>query len=285
MKKLYLSLLLLMAGLVSFAQRTIRTRVSINKPIANYYMTIGSYVDVDYTITNLGPDTIKASDTIMLRDSRHVIGKVTPFFYTVDIPPGSSIQLNSTVLGATWKVLYDTLYMSSYTGAKVSVLLDREDAKIEFPTMRKIYTPRFKDSSRYAWYVEITDIKSQGKINAITYASSGMGNSMDTAHIWTDGWPLSVLDVFSVSTEQIKVFPNPASSQISFEHNFTSGENAALYVVDLLGRVVKQQSLNKGSYYGLQQVTVDLNDVSAGTYFLRLQSGDKVQSAKFLINK
>ncbi|HTN16772.1 MAG TPA: T9SS type A sorting domain-containing protein [Chitinophagaceae bacterium] len=300
MKNIYLTLLVLLAAMGLQAQtRTITTTIRIDTPEHGKYHVLlpNQKIFTAYTITNLGPDSIRIGDTIFLHDSRSAKGKTFFRTYTVGVPVGSSIVLNHIVDGPTWPVLFDTVYAPSYpypTTDLVQTMFDANDKNIETEKTRKVYyhpfkRPESKDSARYAWYVEIVNIVPQGKIipgyNDIKFSANGMGNTLDTVHIWVLGYPLSVVDLFASSKTALSVFPNPANNQVSFHFDFNALQNpATVRVMDAMGRIVKQQELDRNNY-GTQKVDVDVSMLAPGSYFLRLDTDKEAMISKFLINR
>ncbi|MCZ4408941.1 T9SS type A sorting domain-containing protein [Cryomorphaceae bacterium 1068] len=74
----------------------------------------------------------------------------------------------------------------------------------------------------------------------------------------------------------LKVFPNPSSSSISFELN----ENAAqLTMIDITGKVVRQEFLNSG----LQRI--DISDLADGIYLIQVQADQSIYHGKVVVDK
>lgn len=281
MKKLYLSLLLMMTAGFSFGQRSIATQVNIAAPTTNTYLTQMGIFNPEYTITIMGPDALMPGDTILLHDSRNAPGTYYPLYYNVTLAPGTVITLNKVIEGPNWPVRYDSNAVSPYP-VQVRTLFKIDDKELQNPPARTNVTKRFKPATMYAWFMEVADIRSQGKINAITYLSSGLKNSMDTVHVITDGDPLSIVDVSVLSSRPLNMFPNPSSGNISFEHSFVAGSKTTVNVLDMFGRVVLQKDLSH--LIGMQKVDLDLNHLANNVYYLRLESGDEMYSGKFLLN-
>lgn len=300
MKNIYLTLLVLLAAMgVQAKTRTITTKIRIDTPVHGQYHVLlpNEKVFTAYTITNLGPDSIRVGDTIFLHDSRSAKGKTFFRTYTVPVPVGSSIVLNHIVDGPTWPVLFDTAYAPSYPYPitdLVQTMFEVTDKNIETEKTRKVYyhpfkRPESKDSARYAWYVEIVNIVPQGKIvpgyNDIIFAPNGMTNTIDTVHMWVLGYPLSVVDLFASSKASLNVYPNPANNLVSFNFDFNTLQSpAAVRVMDGMGRVVRQQELDRNTY-GTQKVDIDVSMLPPGSYYLRLDAGEQAMISKFLINR
>ncbi len=72
------------------------------------------------------------------------------------------------------------------------------------------------------------------------------------------------------------VFPNPASDKISLKLQDQQVRSGELQVYNLSGETVMQQTLTNGS--------IDIRSLAPGLYFLRLRSGEKLYSTRFLKN-
>jgi uncharacterized repeat protein (TIGR01451 family) len=111
----------------------------------------------------------------------------------------------------------------------------------------------------------------------------------NTAHIYFDFNPAVVTNTVSaqlalntgvnlVSMQDIKIYPNPTSSQLTVEIG-QGGQNAiiSIEIRDLLGQKVYllESALSK-------KVTIDLTDLSNGFYILRVNSETGQTTKKFL---
>ena len=76
------------------------------------------------------------------------------------------------------------------------------------------------------------------------------------------------IGIQEIHNQEIKIFPNPTSSQISIEMN--SFEKVEIF--SLSGVLVKISSQN----------TIDLSNLSKGVYFLKLTSGNKTNMEKII---
>ncbi len=78
----------------------------------------------------------------------------------------------------------------------------------------------------------------------------------------------------------IRVFPNPASEFVTVQLAGLSENTSA--VCELFG--LQGQSILKQKLTGNGSHKIDLNHVSPGVYFLRIQSSDQIQTTKLVIN-
>lgn len=80
----------------------------------------------------------------------------------------------------------------------------------------------------------------------------------------------------------VSIYPNPVSSQATI--NFELGENCnvSYQVFDLMGRMVMNQAVGRMAE-GEHQVNINVDNLSAGSYILRLNQGARNSSVKFLV--
>ncbi len=98
--------------------------------------------------------------------------------------------------------------------------------------------------------------------------------------------PLTVADLASInpyaygsqSNTSITLFPNPASDQLFLNANKSFEKGDRLKVIDRIGRIIQDVTLNEGS----QQVELSVGDLDAGIYMIQLQTGNAVQVKKFI---
>ena len=84
------------------------------------------------------------------------------------------------------------------------------------------------------------------------------------------------------SFTQVNVYPNPASGNAQFTFNMNANGNASYQIYDIAGRMVVNRNL--GFYTeGEHTVSFNVEELAHGTYIIRLQAGDKVNTAKFLV--
>lgn len=73
------------------------------------------------------------------------------------------------------------------------------------------------------------------------------------------------------------VYPNPASNWITLKSDSVPTLPTQLSIYDTLGRKVKEL---KYAYQNTQ--TIDVSNLAAGVYFLRVQNDERIQSIKFI---
>ena len=87
----------------------------------------------------------------------------------------------------------------------------------------------------------------------------------------------------AVENVTISMYPNPVSDQATVSFNLESNANVSYQVFDMTGRMV--MSKNVGQFgEGSHQVTINTENLSTGSYILRLNQGASSSSAvKFLV--
>jgi hypothetical protein len=92
-----------------------------------------------------------------------------------------------------------------------------------------------------------------------------------------------ISEVDNLNDFSYKLYPVPARTELNVNVTFEAKEKVRFQVVDITGRVMKQDvwMLNKG----LNTMKVDVNDLVDGQYIFLLKSNDKVIKEKFSIFK
>jgi len=79
--------------------------------------------------------------------------------------------------------------------------------------------------------------------------------------------------VMESETAELKIFPNPASSDITLELSSDDDEIAELRITDLLGRVIKSEEISLTN--GLQNIQMSLLQMPSGIYQVSVHSPEK----------
>jgi hypothetical protein len=106
----------------------------------------------------------------------------------------------------------------------------------------------------------------------------GDGNNFRIRKVCFNSCSAAGIQQLSGSNNQINIYPNPATTilQVSFSGN---SENSALVMTDVLGNTVKQTSFNT------QHLSLNINDIEAGVYFITVTSGTSVSTQKVVVSK
>ncbi|MGZ4056362.1 MAG: T9SS type A sorting domain-containing protein [Bacteroidia bacterium] len=81
--------------------------------------------------------------------------------------------------------------------------------------------------------------------------------------------------------QEINIYPNPATNQITLEFDLTETKNTTIEVKNVLGQTVKSIS-NIAFQKGTNKIEIDISDFTNGIYFLQLISEHRQLTAKFV---
>lgn len=122
---------------------------------------------------------------------------------------------------------------------------------------------------------------------------------------WDDGTWVQIADpnnswgadiamyIFSVTNDNISVnentfaagtlraFPNPATDKVNISYDLVDNFDVTIRVMDIQGRVVAE--MNQSQIAGEQSVELNTAELSNGTYFYSVQSGEAVMNGKFVV--
>ncbi len=93
-------------------------------------------------------------------------------------------------------------------------------------------------------------------------------------------YPLGIQQVEN-SGGQISIYPNPATNQISVAANFVHNENITTSIYAINGNLVSQAEIK----YTGESLTLDISDLDAGVYFLKISTKEYTTTKKFIISK
>jgi plastocyanin len=82
---------------------------------------------------------------------------------------------------------------------------------------------------------------------------------------------------------ELKAYPNPVQNNVKVETNLTDASRVQLSVVNMQGRILQQASYQDVS--GQQTLNLDMGGVSAGSYYLRLQTAGGQVARQLLIKQ
>ena len=80
----------------------------------------------------------------------------------------------------------------------------------------------------------------------------------------------------------LSMYPNPVSSQATLSFDLKESCNVSYQVFDMTGRMVMNQNMGRMSE-GEQQISINAENLSSGSYILRLNQGAKNNSVKFMV--
>ena len=92
----------------------------------------------------------------------------------------------------------------------------------------------------------------------------------------------SVPENSNVVNVNVSMYPNPVSSQATLSFDLKESCNVSYQVFDMTGRMVMNQNMGRMSE-GEQQININAENLSSGSYILRLNQGAKNNSVKFMV--
>ncbi len=88
------------------------------------------------------------------------------------------------------------------------------------------------------------------------------------------------LNEVAIWEPQIKMFPNPVSSNLQIEYTINNPSEVSMQIYSLSGNVVK--TITPSALKGENSINVPVNDLPSGAYFINLRDGNNQKSAKFI---
>ena len=85
-----------------------------------------------------------------------------------------------------------------------------------------------------------------------------------------------------VNNVTVSLYPNPVSSQATVSFELNESANVSYQVFDMTGRMVMNQNMGRMTE-GEHQINLNAENLSAGSYILRLNQGANNASVKFLV--
>jgi Secretion system C-terminal sorting domain len=80
--------------------------------------------------------------------------------------------------------------------------------------------------------------------------------------------------------ERFTIYPNPATEGINVYISLNNAENTIINVLDISGKVIK--TVNVGTVDGEKTVSISLEDISSGVYFIELVNSSNMKVKKFV---
>jgi len=130
-------------------------------------------------------------------------------------------------------------------------------------------------------------------IRKLTFAGGNMTVNKDTGSLTT--YALSnirylnftdlttgVSQTDKAGNSNIMLYPNPVNEQLQINYETLKTGNVQVEIVDLLGKVLYQQTLT--SQNGTNHAIIPVSQLSEGLYVFSLQSSDKIEIIKFIKN-
>ncbi|GLR15692.1 T9SS type A sorting domain-containing protein [Portibacter lacus] len=155
-------------------------------------------------------------------------------------------------------------------------------------------TPIFEAGETYALFAHWG---TQGSTSPLHLFATDVNTGTDL--FYSDGWfggftgsksaPIlrlqlelsSSIDELELSSNALKVYPNPATSLLNVELNLENSSNATITIADITGKVISYQNL---SNVQRDVVTLDVSTYVSGTYLARVATEEGTKTVKFIVD-
>ncbi len=122
--------------------------------------------------------------------------------------------------------------------------------------------------------LQVIDISDYSGESSVHFAFHYVGN--DGAAAYVDLFQVDeVTEVIDLDYSNISIYPNPANDIVTV----ANAENAEITIVNMLGQRVISQTANS------DRETINVSDLTDGTYIIRVESNDKVTTQKLNVVK
>lgn len=134
--------------------------------------------------------------------------------------------------------------------------------------------PISSTANDYFILVDIPGLDTNGTyyrtISTSGYDFQGLDFLVDTAKINPIPFNLVSVNNFSAIENEIKVFPNPASNNVSIQYNLKANALVKIELFDMVGKSVKLLLPETQQIIDTHKKSWQINDVSAGLYFIKM---------------
>lgn len=143
----------------------------------------------------------------------------------------------------------------------------------QLATNSNYLTSEYTSPTSTDWRLETVDLSSyQGMSNILIRfrATSGYGNNLFVDEINLTGTTYN--ETISLSND-IEIYPNPAQNSFFI----TNAQNSTIEIIDIAGQLVHSEQITDALHH------INLNNVSNGTYFVKIISKNQVSIKKLVI--
>lgn len=295
MKRIYATLgLLMVLGTAAFAQRNCNVAVlPLIGPADSSTYACNTHVVSGYYMVNLGPGTIKSTDTLIITDPNLDNTDVDPGYFAIynAYPTGLVLNgvVNDTVLAPTMDIPPgDTIlyYQWNDTVTRLSTLINADEPLVINDNGDTVFNYVYTESGsvppngNYYWMAQFIRFRTDAG-GADTAYDDDYSNNQQLNYI-TVSCTTGINDV-NYKKVNLIVYPNPANSTINFKYDFLKSANVSARIMDLTGRTLKQISLGKVNS-GDHKFEIQINELPMGTYLLEFATDDSKGISKFTKN-
>ncbi len=139
----------------------------------------------------------------------------------------------------------------------------------------------------YFIFVDIPGLDTNSTYYHISVTGStpinGLDFNVDAQYINPIGIVTGILNDESVLENKITLFPNPANQQFTLEYELTQSANVQIELYDMVGHKVKTVSPNSFEEKNTYSHLVNLENLSAGVYFVKVKINNSQTTIKLII--
>ena len=246
----------------TFAGRAI-TSISVNPSNKNNILiTLGNYGNTEYVfISTDGGATFTAATglpTVPVYSS--LIEKSTGLYIV-----GTEYGIYTSENGTSWAKSGEI--SSPVMEIKQAIMKNHDDV------IDVLY-----DEMGVPTYIIYPGIHNEGMIYAATY-----GSGVLVCGTYKEGGDLGIVENDeTASNVQLNIFPNPVRDNGNINITLTESAKVSYQIYDLAGRMIVNNELG---YYeqGDHTMTFNTDNLTSGTYIIRVQAGRQSETAKFLV--
>jgi hypothetical protein len=216
-----------------------------------------------------GTGSSKSAEKVIFDLSKATIGKGAYLSFPIMISSGQDVNaLDFAMKYDNSKIEFDS-YVSHVTGMQALAHYNQDDETLRFTSFSlKSYST---DSPVVTLRFELKDKNiSEEDLNEIVAYINGKVTGVEVTQMITTGVTESLSD-------EIKVYPNPASSILNVE----LPESSSVQMLDMNGRVV----LSIPNVDASQKLGINVEGLSDGAYILKISNGALVTTKKVIIRK
>lgn len=142
----------------------------------------------------------------------------------------------------------------------------------------------FTDCKEYGLFIDVFGLYDDVG-NTIIGTDPDPSNNLTVMKIKWNCNSVGVKDLFvPKDKETLTVYPNPATTSVTFTYDFKEYSTTSVRVVDMTGRTVLNKKLGRFAP-GAQKLSLDVSTLPAGNYSVVLETETKVATSKLTIRK
>lgn len=169
-------------------------------------------------------------------------------------------------------------HTAPYTLSTDSIHVMLNWAKYQNDTIQAALPP-FVNGQEYGFFFRAVGVKDAN--NNPVGTDPNPGNNFGVQRIiWNS--TVGVQEFAKKDKATLNLYPNPATNVINFDFDFTTPTHATVIIRDITGKMVYAKNYGRVNA-GTQKYSINISDLSAGTYSLEFDTDDKNGVSKFTV--